>query len=431
MKNLKIYTIESNALDVHLQDNVHDKDTSLTFSSAEYDKGGQPLGFYMYKGFASNKPALSYFSEKSEIYFVKYLKGDVEMRQNIDLSDHAYTTKWVTPGLAPLVIDGKAVIEETADLPPDVRISTEERYVCLGLEDGKIVMFTAVATFLELVNLAKNLEFDDAMVISASSSSYVRENRKGVSIMGDKVPLTVFKAKQYKELERPFVVIDAGHGGKDPGATGLGLKEKDVNLDIAKRVIKYLNKNYVGTFMLTRDKDMYLSLNDRSKMANNIDADFFLSIHSNGFNGRAKGYETYSYDHGSDMSHKMSKLIHNEVMKVLKPLGVVDRGTKKANFHVIRETYMPAVLVENLFIDNVDDNKMLRESHIKDAIAVAISKAIGKGYELQRVVTTMLREDKKDEYYRVQCGAFTYKKGAETLAQRLENDGYDTYIVKY
>ncbi|SDC49420.1 N-acetylmuramoyl-L-alanine amidase [Terribacillus halophilus] len=161
------------------------------------------------------------------------------------------------------------------------------------------------------------------------------------------------------------IYVDPGHGGSDPGAVANGIQEKNVVLAIGTSIRDILQLEYENAEVrMSRTGDTFPSLSQRTNDANAWGADFFLSIHVNA--GGGTGYEDYIYTTLSDSSATgvMRARIHEEVMKLN---GMSDRGRKKANFHVLRETAMPAVLTENGFIDNsADAAKMKSNSWIQD-----------------------------------------------------------------
>ncbi len=176
-----------------------------------------------------------------------------------------------------------------------------------------------------------------------------------------------------------IIVIDPGHGGSDPGAQGNGLREKDLTLNISKRIRKYLEDNYEGIkVLMTRTNDKYLTLSQRAQFANSKSADLFISIHINA--GGGTGYESFIHtsQNSNTATGKMQTTVHNEAMK---KINVVDRGKKRANFAVLRETNMRAILPENLFIDRKEDAAKLKESSelqkIAEGHAIGIAKALG------------------------------------------------------
>lgn len=158
------------------------------------------------------------------------------------------------------------------------------------------------------------------------------------------------------------VCIDFGHGGNDPGAGSNGLREKDLTLKIGKKVVSKLGK-YDVEVITTRTTDKYLSLSERANIANRNKADLFVSVHIN--SGGGTGFESFIYNGKvSGNTGKLQNALHKNIMS---QLNVTDRGKKRANFAVVRETTMPAVLTENLFIDG--DNKLLKQDLILDKIA--------------------------------------------------------------
>lgn len=180
------------------------------------------------------------------------------------------------------------------------------------------------------------------------------------------------------------IFIDPGHGGTDPGASGHGLREKDVVLDLALALAKKL-KNYNCQVKLARDKDVTLSLSDRTKAANDWGADFYFSIHINGHtNADANGYEDFIYPTVSQKTTDIRRAIHAAVAPVWTGAGRANRGMKTANFHVLRETRMPAVLVENGFISNAKDAELLKDTAFRGRLVEAMAKGIVDALGLQK-----------------------------------------------
>lgn len=218
------------------------------------------------------------------------------------------------------------------------------------------------------------------------------------------------------------VYIDAGHGGSDPGATGNGIKEKDITLKIAKKVNTYL-KEYGATTKMSRTGDTYPTLTQRTNAANKWGADLFLSIHINA--GGGKGFESFRYKGISATSKtgQIQKYIHNAINEVN---GLTNRGMKTADLHVCRETKMPAVLTENGFIDSTSDAQKMKDGKWIDKVAQAHADGIAQAFGLKKKKKTA-KQDKN--LYRVQVGAFADKKNAEKLAKELHKKGYKTYIT--
>lgn len=167
------------------------------------------------------------------------------------------------------------------------------------------------------------------------------------------------------------IFIDAGHGGKDPGALGNNLKEKDINLAVALQVGEILKKHNIEV-LYSRTTDVFVELSDRAVMANKVNADIFVSIHSNAAeNVNAKGLETFSYPN-STKGTALAKCIQDSI--ITSKIYTSDRGIKTANFAVLRQSNMPSALVELAFITNVEDAKILKDR--QNELALAIAKGI-------------------------------------------------------
>ncbi|MFA1820541.1 N-acetylmuramoyl-L-alanine amidase [Virgibacillus oceani] len=178
------------------------------------------------------------------------------------------------------------------------------------------------------------------------------------------------------------VYLDPGHGGSDPGATGNGLREKDLVLKIARYTRNYLQNDYSGVSVrMSRNDDSFPSLTDRTNDANSWGADIFVSIHINAFNGSAHGYEDFIFNGNvRNDTGRLRDSLHAE----LAPLFRNNRGKKRANFAVLRQSNMPAVLTENGFIDNKQDADYLSKDSNLKKIAQAHAKGIASYFGLSK-----------------------------------------------
>lgn len=212
------------------------------------------------------------------------------------------------------------------------------------------------------------------------------------------------------------IFIDPGHGGQDPGGTGNGLKEKDLTLKIATHIKNLLLSEYNNvTVKMSRTNDSYLSLAERTNAANTWGADFFLSVHINA--GGGEGYEDYIYPGIGGVTQAYQSNIHSEIMKLV---NFQDRGMKTANFHVLRESNMPALLTENGFIDNSRDATKLKSASFIEAIARGHVNGIAKSFGLTR--------KNKAVYHIVVDGDTVYslsKKYGSTISQIKNWNGLD------
>ncbi|MGH3716699.1 MAG: N-acetylmuramoyl-L-alanine amidase [Micromonosporaceae bacterium] len=157
----------------------------------------------------------------------------------------------------------------------------------------------------------------------------------------------------------PKLYIDPGHGGTDPGAVANGLREKDLTLKIALRMRSYLLDHWYVYIRMSRTTDATRSLSYRASDANSWGANRFVSIHIN--SGGGSGFESYRYPGTSGTTYNMHSTLHSTVYDwMTRNHSPLDRGMKTADFYVLRETNMPAVLTENLFIDTYLDSERLK-----------------------------------------------------------------------
>ncbi len=178
------------------------------------------------------------------------------------------------------------------------------------------------------------------------------------------------------------ICIDPGHGGRDPGACGNGLREKDLTLHVSRRVENTLKSNYDNVYIfLTRTGDETLSLQQRTDKCNAWRADLFVSIHVNA--GGGTGFESFVVPNARPETVNKQAIVHDAIMACLAKYGKRDRGKKTANFYVIKNTNPPAMLIECLFIDNANDAVLLKQTGFLDGLADAIARGIAKALGLK------------------------------------------------
>lgn len=171
-------------------------------------------------------------------------------------------------------------------------------------------------------------------------------------------------AKKFK------VVIDAGHGGKDPGASGHSDRfEKLFTLELSRKVYDLMSKEPELQPYMTRTDDTFVELEDRAAFANDLEADLFISIHGNTFTSAISGTETYYY---SNESIEFAKTIHKWMVEAT---GLTDRGLRKAPFKVLRLSEMPSALLELGYLSSKSDEDRLLDGTYQDKIAAAIVAA--------------------------------------------------------
>lgn len=180
----------------------------------------------------------------------------------------------------------------------------------------------------------------------------------------------------------PLIIIDAGHGGMDNGASCGGLFEKISALRTAKLVQIHLRKKGYRVQM-TRTKDEFIPLAKRAQIANKAKARLFVSIHYNAAKSTdAKGIEVYYYNSKEPWRLNGSKKLATCVLhRLIARTGAHSRGVKTGNFHVIRETDMPSILVEGGFVTNKSERSLLKEYRYLDRIALSVAEGIDRYFK--------------------------------------------------
>ncbi|MFH1825891.1 MAG: N-acetylmuramoyl-L-alanine amidase [bacterium] len=174
------------------------------------------------------------------------------------------------------------------------------------------------------------------------------------------------------------IVIDPGHGGKDPGAFTLsGVAEKYLTLPTAQRIAKKLNAQG-ATVYLTRNSDRTVSIKDIADFANKVGADIFISVHFN-YNSlkNARGTETYYYNKNS---RNLALAIHRSLVY---GLGRRDRGLRRAMYYTVHHAKMPAVLIEPLYISNWEEQKLAGSAEYQDKIAAYVAQGVKSYFRSQ------------------------------------------------
>lgn len=248
------------------------------------------------------------------------------------------------------------------------------------------------------------------------------------------------------------IMLDPGHGGRDPGAVYNGRQEKVDNMRLALAIGEILENNGINV-EYTRTTDVYESPYQKAMEGNNAGVDFFISLHRNSFptDNVVSGVESLIY---SDEGIKLE--LAENINKHLAEVGFKDLGvTTHPNLVVLRRTQMPSVLVEVGFINSDEDNQIFDEhfNEIAQAIADGILETLdtdnssdSPGYRVQvgafrnptyanRLLNELLEQDfpaaliDSDGFFRVQVGNFDTLEDAAAMEQRLKNAGYPTIIV--
>ena len=216
----------------------------------------------------------------------------------------------------------------------------------------------------ETANTENNSNKNDKDTEENSNSKNNQTSSKGQYDMND----------EKKERSKKYnIVVDAGHGGNDKGSLDSTetVYEKDVALQIAKKVASRLGRESDVNVVMTRTEDKYVSLEERADIAKRANADALISIHLNAQKkfGDANGLETWYRGGATDGSKELAASVQQTTTSYVE---IMSRGILRNNFEILRETTMPAVLVECGFITNVSDMKKLKDPNYQDMLAEGI-----------------------------------------------------------
>ncbi len=180
----------------------------------------------------------------------------------------------------------------------------------------------------------------------------------------------------------PLIVIDAGHGGADEGAAP---EPDDVDEKTLSLTTAYTLRNYLHTMgyrvLMTRSADTFVDLDRRVAIANDLDGDLFVSLHFNAAESKkAKGIEVFYFkDEKNPVRMEASKALGQSILdQIISLTRRTSRGVKSANFRVIRNTHMPAVLVEGGFLTNPEEKAAILEKNYLSRLALGVARGIDK-----------------------------------------------------
>ena len=265
--------------------------------------------------------------------------------------------------------------------------------------------------------------------------------------LGDATPISPLSLNSSNRTGDFVIVLDAGHGGSDSGAVGNGIKESDINLKIARYCKEELEKYYGVKVIMTRDSDTRVGLEDRSAIARDAGADFFISFHIN--SGGGTGAEVWIpavNDSWHSSFHEIGDAIGNDILSKLSALGLNNRGTKfdyytlnggryypdgspADSLSVIRNCRLygiPAILVEHGFIDRASDANILKDDNKLASMGKADAEAIASYFGLSKeqrpvVEASWMRNGEIDLTWSAVDGAERYAVALKT------ESGYHTY----
>ncbi|ATO27410.1 N-acetylmuramoyl-L-alanine amidase [Bacillus atrophaeus] len=276
----------------------------------------------------------------------------------------------------PSRVTAKNRYDLSVKLSKKTSLSTSYTYITNGFKEADSIVAGAISSKQGRAHLLTNGDN-----LSKEVRTYIGDkNMKSFTVIGKASSLSDNVASQLKNpVVGKTVFIDPGHGDQDSGATGYGLLEKNVNLDIGKRLNSKLYS--AGALpVMSRTGDTFDSLEERVNKGAKAKADIFISVHANANdNNSANGTETY-YDKTYQSANSL-KLAQNIQPQMVSALGTRDRGVKTAGFYVIKYSQMPSVLLETGFVTSPIDSNILKQSAKKDRLATGISKGVSSYFK--------------------------------------------------
>ena len=356
--------------------------------------------------FANNNQTLKFFENNVLLGEIKTIQNNQFFSVN-DLAKITNSKKFINDQTEKIIfyVDNKK-IKVTNDIA-FILIEDSLYQLSSKVIKDKNDYYLPIDSFFNIIN---NLSKDFSAALTSQRISF---STKKINVTPNK---KVDLSNEKQKWEFKTIVIDAGHGGKDPGAVGYrGTKEKDIALDVAKRLEKKLSKNLNVKIVMTRDEDIFLRLSERTKIANENNGSLFISIHTNAAEDRrASGFETFligpnkneaavrvaarenavlelegisgqkltnedlikatiAQSAFASKSEQFASMVQGEIKKRVQSK---DRGVKQAGFYVLMGASMPNVLVELGFISNPSEEKKLRSPQYRDQLATAIYRAV-------------------------------------------------------
>ena len=356
--------------------------------------------------FANNNQTLKFFENNVLLGEIKTIQNNQFFSVN-DLARITNSKKFINDQTEKIIfyVDNKK-IKVTNDIAFILIEDSLYQLSSKAIKD-KNDYYLPIDSFFNIIN---NLSKDFSAALTSQRISF---STKKINVTPNK---KVDLSNEKQKWEFKTIVIDAGHGGKDPGAVGYrGTKEKDIALDVAKRLEKKLSKNLNVKIVMTRDEDIFLRLSERTKIANENNGSLFISIHTNAAEDRrASGFETFligpnkneaavrvaarenavlelegisgqkltnedlikatiAQSAFASKSEQFASMVQGEIKKRVQSK---DRGVKQAGFYVLMGASMPNVLVELGFISNPSEEKKLRSPQYRDQLATAIYRAV-------------------------------------------------------
>ncbi|MGS0763256.1 N-acetylmuramoyl-L-alanine amidase [Syntrophomonas curvata] len=240
-------------------------------------------------------------------------------------------------------------------------------------------------SLMKTVAIEETTGTNSATIIKIATTGEVAKYIVGQSTDGRDINILMVGKSQIKSRRDNLVVLDPGHGGKDPGSSGADIKEKDINLKVALKAGELLKQRGIEV-EYTRDTDIYLELTETrdeiSEIANRLNPALFVSIHVNAaLNSSAQGTETYYYAPVDNdllflQQDERKSLAENLQRQLIAKLKRPNRGVKTKNLAVLRNTTMPSALVELAFISNPEEERLLQQEYFINLAAEAVAEGV-------------------------------------------------------
>jgi N-acetylmuramoyl-L-alanine amidase len=393
----------------------------LAFSASHTDSAGTPCGLIavdgrLYVGTPEELPA-----------FVRYQDGRADIVARLTTEDIT-GSDFVISGTAIIVAGGFPIAEVT-----DKYVWKREniKRIVIGLlEDGNTFVLFCTGSVRKLQSLLCAYGVVTALLIT-SGDVFFHNPRNGIDC--GKRPVATLQARHYEEVPTPVVLIDPAHGGNDSGCVSehTGLTEKELTLEMATEMTKYLRETYYGTFIQTRTEDTRVRIERNVSFAEDIQADFVYVLHVNACDGDSTGFES-SHDVAiSESTRTVLTDIHERIAQSLSLYDVPDNGMYPRSDKECETYPCPTFVAKVMHLDQRDEAYVLSNKgslkHIAQIQAEALAGALGM---TRRVCATSIVRRTDPKRYRVSVGEFQFKLGAEELCEKLRQKGFDAYIIR-
>lgn len=328
------------------------------------------------------------------IFILLFCQVGWAAEQDIEIDKHKYydtllikTSEYIYPRVSFMKNPDRLVIDlKGEELQPSSLKS--KRIKKILTKSGKVIVYLNYSVDYENASIfGKNqvvIEIRDTSrpsIYTAAKSPPAQKSLPNIKTktISPQIVEVVSKKPLTGVLKGKVIVVDPGHGGKDPGAFGLyGLVEKDLTLRTAYKLVEFLKQSGAKVY-LTRKRNVKIDLKEVAAFANRIKADAYVGIHYNAtYNSGINGTETYYY---TGRSKKLAEFLHNSIIKKThRP----DRRVRKARLYTVSHANMPAVIVEPVFMTNPTEARMLQSDQFLKGVAWGITSGLKEYFQWQK-----------------------------------------------